>query len=64
MNPYKFNATMAQAQTLRRLYDRVNLQDRPNYLVFLSTVQPGWDCLMVPLWGMWIGIERDGYTHS
>ena len=22
------------------------------------------DCLMINLWGMWIGIEKDGYTHS
>jgi hypothetical protein len=24
----------------------------------------GRGCVMVPLWGMWIGIETDGYTHS
>ena len=22
------------------------------------------DCLLVPYCGMWVGIERDGYTHS
>lgn len=22
------------------------------------------DCVMVPWCGMWLGIERDGYTHS
>ncbi len=27
-------------------------------------VQRGYDCLMIRLWNMWIGIEPDGYTHS
>lgn len=22
------------------------------------------DCVMIQAWGMWIGIEADGYTHS
>jgi hypothetical protein len=22
------------------------------------------DCIMVGVWNMWIGIERDGYAHS
>jgi hypothetical protein len=37
------------------------------YRKFRSTVVPylGDDsCIMVPRWGMWLGIERDGYTHS
>ena len=34
------------------------------YLHFRRTVKQGWDCLMVPWAGMWLGIERDGYTHS
>jgi hypothetical protein len=34
------------------------------YRQFRRKVQSGRDCLMVKLWGMWIGIEADGYTHS
>lgn len=36
----------------------------PSYRMFRRRVQPGWDCVMVPFAGMWLGIERDGYTHS
>lgn len=35
-----------------------------SYRTFRRTVQPGPDCIMVPFAGMWLGIERDGYTHS
>jgi hypothetical protein len=36
------------------------------YRRFRKKVQPffGGDCVMVPYAGMWLGIERDGYTHS
>ena len=34
------------------------------YREFRKEVQPGWDCVMVPFAGMWLGIEKDGYTHS
>jgi len=36
------------------------------YRRFRAKVQPffGGDCIMVPYAGMWLGIERDGYTHS
>lgn len=34
------------------------------YLQFRRLVSYGWDCLMVPWAGMWLGIEKDGYTHS
>ncbi len=52
----------AQRQSLLRKW----LQDNQNlsYLQFRRTVQPGWDCVMVKWCGMWLGIERDGYTHS
>ena len=52
----------AQRQSLLRKW----LQDNQNlsYLKFRRTVQPGWDCVMVKWCGMWLGIERDGYTHS
>jgi len=35
-----------------------------NYRAFRRTVVPGRDYVMVPFAGMWLGIERDGYTHS
>lgn len=31
---------------------------------FRARVQPGYDCVMLHWQGMWLGIERDGYTHS
>ena len=34
------------------------------YREFRRTAQQGFDCLMVPWCGMWLGIEKDGYTHS
>jgi hypothetical protein len=36
------------------------------YRRFRAKVQPffGGDCIMVPYAGMWLGIEKDGYTHS
>tara|TARA_R110002020_G_scaffold33678_2_gene102467 strand:- start:355 stop:531 length:177 start_codon:yes stop_codon:yes gene_type:complete len=34
------------------------------YRKFRKNVQPGWDCVMIKWSGMWLGIERDGYTHS
>lgn len=38
-----------------------------NYRQFRKTVQPTFgcdDCVMVRFAGMWLGIEKDGYTHS
>lgn len=34
------------------------------YRQFRRLVKPSYDCLMVPWCGMWLGIEKDGYTHS
>ena len=34
------------------------------YKQFRKSVQTGFDCLMVKWQGMWLGIEKDGYTHS
>jgi hypothetical protein len=36
------------------------------YRKFLAKRQPffGGDCVMIPYAGMWLGIEKDGYTHS
>lgn len=37
-----------------------------SYLKFRRTASYGHivDCWMIYLWGMYIGIEKDGYTHS
>ena len=59
--------TRAQKRALWVLYTRVkNGDSKPDitYRQFRRTVQYGYDCLMVPVWNMWIGIEKDGYTHS
>lgn len=37
---------------------------RLSYREFRRTVMHGFDCLMVNVSGMWIGIEKDGYTHT
>jgi hypothetical protein len=34
------------------------------YEEFKARVQPGWDCIMIRWCGMWVGIEKDGYTHT
>lgn len=34
------------------------------YRQFRKTVKAGFDCLMVEWFGMWLGIEKDGYTHA
>lgn len=56
--------TRAQREALKRVWQR--LEVRPSYLAFRRTVQPyiGGDCVLVPFAGMWLGIEKDGYTHS
>jgi len=69
--------TRAQRVALKRVYDRGPLDgffrtiNKPSlmthaisYRTFRSTVQPGYDCVMVRWCGMWLGIEKDGYTHS
>jgi hypothetical protein len=55
--------TRAQWDAIKRKYgqnpDGKTLQE------FCNSVQPAMDGLiMVPWCGMWLGIERDGYTHS
>ena len=37
---------------------------RQSYRQFRRAVVPGFDCIMVPWCGMWLGVERDGHTHS
>lgn len=40
------------------------LSEALTYRQFRKLVQHGHDCLMLAWQGMWIGIEKDGYTHS
>ncbi len=35
-----------------------------DYREFRSRVIQGFDCLMLQWCGMWLGIEKDGHTHS
>lgn len=35
-----------------------------NYRQFRKTVAHSYDCIMLMWRGMWLGIEKDGYTHS
>lgn len=57
--------TKAQRAALKRLYDRSS-DGSTCYLQFrrrarLNTMM---DCVMIRWCDMWMGIERDGYTHS
>jgi hypothetical protein len=69
--------TKAQRKALERIYRRIVNETRSSmtaeqyraftYRAFRRTVQPTFgcdDCIMVQFVGMWLGIERDGYTHS
>ena len=63
--------TREQRVALKRVYERSVYEKQPGevptYRAFRKTVQPevcGWGAVMVPFAGMWLGIERDGHTHS
>ena len=69
--------TREQRVALKRVFDRTPINSSGSALVrqsemkyaltyreFRKTVQPGYDCVMVKWCNMWLGIERDGYTHS
>lgn len=63
--------TKAQRKAIHRLWLRARspTQDTPSlatYRQFRRQIVPDLlnDCLMINIWHMWIGIERDGYTHS
>jgi hypothetical protein len=68
--------TSEQETALRRVFDR-QLICAPNnrrvqcdhetpltYEQFKATAYESFDCVMVQWCGMWLGIEKDGYTHS
>ena len=62
--------TRPQRLALHRVYLRVVEAQKPSarkasYLAFRRTVVPyDAQCVLVPFAGMWLGVERDGYTHS
>jgi hypothetical protein len=67
--------TKEQRAALHRKWDEAYNEQNPRhsgkvtmtYRDFRKTVQPCFDgsgCIMVHWCGMWLGIERDGYTHS
>lgn len=57
-----------QLKALLSLYKRQLSNDNgPTYRTYKQmrlAVKLGSDCVMIELWGMWLGIEKDGYTHS
>jgi len=54
--------TRAQREALKRIWLRG--ADQRTYRQLRRDVLPGYDCVMLQWAGMWLGIERDGYTHS
>lgn len=61
--------THEQRLALKRIYDRGpswfgDASYLTSYRAFRRTVRHGFDCIMVPAAGMWLGIETDGHTHS
>ena len=68
----------AQRIALKRVYDRgpilppITREEEAygytavplTYKQFRRSVRAGWDCIMVHWCNMWLGIEKDGYTHS
>jgi hypothetical protein len=61
--------TREQRLALKLVYDRIEAARKPSqrrlpYRQFRKSVAAGPDCIMVPFAGMWLGIEKDGYTHS
>ena len=55
--------TKAQQKAILKVYLR-DPTEAQSYLQFRRRVVRGFDCLMLPWKGMWLGIELDGYTHS
>ena len=56
----------AEQRALKALWLRIEYPKRPPYLRFRRGVKYSHlaGCWFVRLWGMSIGIEHDGYTHS
>jgi hypothetical protein len=59
--------TLEQKQALKRLYLRQLSDVRPrfdSYIKLRRAVVPSFDCVMIDMGCIWLGIEPDGYTHS
>lgn len=60
--------TRAQRAALHRIYLRfAPIHNRLTYRQFRKTVAPTFGCneaVVVQAVGMWLCVERDGYTHS
>lgn len=54
--------TRAQREALKRIWLRG--ADERTYRELRKSVFGGSDYIMLQWAGMWLGIERDGYTHS
>jgi hypothetical protein len=54
--------TREQREALKRIWMRGT--DERTYRQLRRDAVGGNDCLMLNWAGMWLGIERDGYTHS
>jgi hypothetical protein len=54
--------TKAQRQAIKRVWDRDH--QGLSYIQFRRSVVQCIDCIMVKWCSMWLGIEKDGYTHS
>lgn len=62
--PYKYDELQTFAERHPEIIVKV---PTIQYRRFLKTCQPefcGYGAVMVPYAGMWLGIEKDGYTHS
>jgi hypothetical protein len=62
LSSLSFVLTKAQRQSVYRLWLRD--EKKQPYRQFRRRVQPAYGCVIINLWGMWLGIEPDGYTHS
>ena len=59
--------TRQQRLAIYRTYKRADLSPATTYRQFRARIQPTFGCdgaVAVPFVGMWLCVERDGYTHS
>ena len=56
--------TRKQSEALKTIYQRHDIG--VSFLTFRRSVHKymGGNCILVYWAGMWLGIEKDGYTHS
>lgn len=59
--------TKAQRNAIWRCWMRMDEARRPSYRALRKAAQPTFcmdGAIVLPWCGMWLCIERDGYTHS